>query len=318
MIRTLIVMIVAGLITSCFPSFIKSLHPLPLHEGTDTTGPLKVTAAASVVYYPQGDDKDHPDTHYRIGVGAFDGFVATEGNAITDADIQNIKSVTVFDKTSKQVVPSDTKYSCGYNADKTNAAYSGFDCLLKTTSVGSDKKIYFAFGMKDNTQWTSEDLDLSKFSYSSDFGDELASIGESTPLYVCPDGKHTYYSSDCDCPPDAPCACPTGSTFDATQKKCITAAKKAICAVGDQTCLNKVPADPSQNQLCGSGNYILLGGKCGTTCGKNQVGRAGKCQCLDNYIPDTSDATNCMIKPAFSAAMPQSPSSGGGSCSLIR
>ncbi len=75
-------------------------------------------------------------------------------------------------------------------------------------------------------------------------------------------------------------------------------------------------ADPSKNQLCGTGNYILLGGKCGTSCGKNQFALNGKCQCLVGYMADPSDTANCITDPSFNASLPPTSGSGGGSCTL--
>lgn len=83
---------------------------------------------------------------------------------------------------------------------------------------------------------------------------------------------------------------------------------------------NCVTAAESKKELCASGNYILLGGKgCGTDCGANQVAKMGMCVCQTNFIPDPANPQNCIANPALNQNLPVSaPSSGGGSCSLIR
>jgi hypothetical protein len=95
-------------------------------------------------------------------------------------------------------------------------------------------------------------------------------------------------------------ACPAPSYID-NSGKCVSAAE-------------------SKKDLCASGNYILLGGKgCGAKCGANQVAKMGMCVCQTDFIPDPANAQNCIVNPALNEKLPAaSPSSGGGSCSLVR
>lgn len=337
-------LLIAGIMSACILSFVKSLKPLTLHEG-DVAGPIKVTAAATVVYYPADDDKAYPAAHYRIAVGEFDGFVTTEGNPITETDIQNIKSIAVYDKTSKQVVISDANYNCSYGDGSADVKYSGFDCRLKTTAVGADKKIYLEFGMKTGPKWVSDDIDLTKTAYSSDFGDDFAGIGKTSKLYVCPDGKQVYHSSDCGCPANAPCACPAGSSFDAKTKMCITAAQDSLCPVGAKKCVDKTNTltcvaplvldtagkcspltdiskekdkTKTSKEVCTAPNDIRqIDNSCGKTCGANQAQKnyfgENRCTCATGYIHSNAA---CVADPALNTSLSGSDVGGGGSCSL--
>lgn len=71
-----------------------------------------------------------------------------------------------------------------------------------------------------------------------------------------------------------------------------------------------------QAGACPGDQVAQLDGSCGEGCGENQVQTLGKCECAENFIKDSSTGTTCVVKP--STAESALPTSGGGSCGLIR
>lgn len=291
----------------------------------DATAKKKGNINVFPVHFPAGSgDTDnipggasYPEEHYGLGV------VVDTATPTLNEDFSKITAVGVRSKTDNKILTDET-----YFCDKSPDIQNSFGCRLSAQAVQNNKAVYLDFLMTDGAIWTTEEvIDLNS-------PDEFGNAGGAAFIQASASGHGKEFTLK-SCPPDAtgkqieipmsqPCPCGASETYVWLTGTCedLSKSKKENCPTPNyiDTAGNCVQVSQSQKDICASGNYILLGGKgCGATCGANQIAKMGMCVCLTNYVPDPANPQNCIANPALNQNLPtSSPSSGGGSCSLIR
>lgn len=302
-----IAIIICGLILAACPSFLKALQILELK---DSSGTVVGKIGGTAIHYAKNADAEFSEDHYAIVISN-----ASVDDSISDAEFAKIDSIGIKDKDSGIIITSD-KYMCDKSTDiKAN----GFGCRFLASNVGTSKTVTLTFLLTDKTTWNTNDIDLTKFVESTEIGKDVEEVIKGIGSGAVKMESYTLKT----CPPDA-----SGKTVDVkTSEACPTAGgatggtgtnPKKNCAYTDISgkCVEMTP----KQQLCASGNYILLGGKdCGTSCGANQVIKNGQCLCQTGYTKDDK-GTGCVVDPNVNPPPPPGSSTigGGGSCSLIR
>lgn len=265
------------------------------------------------VHFPAGSpDQVDKDEHYGLAVQS--------DKEKPFPNFSKIAAVGVKSSVDKQFL-TDTTHLCAQATDPIfDAPAFGCRLPLSTTKVG---KIRLDLLMSDGSTLSTDDIDTG-VQYDGDvlqIPATISNISESTAakdftLKACPasaDGNQEVLPVSKVCPTQTSEKASTDSPEAEATSSCT--APNYIDNSG-----KCVSVAESKKDLCASGNYILLGGKgCGTTCGANQVAKLGMCVCQTNFIPDPANPQNCVVNPALNQNLPvSSPSSGGGSCSLIR
>lgn len=265
------------------------------------------------VHFPAGSsDQADKSEHYGLAVQSDKEKPFSNFNQIASVGVKS---------SANNLFLTDTSHLCALATDPIFDA-PAFGCRLPSDTA-KNSKIQLNLLMSDGSTLTTGDIDTN-IQYDGDvlqIPAAISTISESNKakeftLKLCaPDSNGNQailpVSKECPIPTEnkdnksdsansANQNCPAPSYID-NSGKCVSVAE-------------------SKKDLCASGNYILLGGKgCGTSCGTNQVIKMGMCVCQTNFIPDPANPQNCIVNPALNQNLPVSaPSSGGGSCSLIR
>ena len=265
------------------------------------------------VHFPAGSpDQVDKDEHYGLAVQS--------DKEKPFPSFGQIASVGVKSSTDNQFL-TDTTHLCAQSTDPIfDAPAFGCRLPLSTAKVG---KIRLNLLMSDGSTLSTDDIDTS-IQYDGDvlqIPATISNISESAAakdftLKSCPanaDGSQEVIPVSKACPNQPPAKASTDTSDTEAASNC--PAPNYIDNAGKCVSLAE-----SKKDICASGNYILLGGKgCGTTCGANQVAKLGMCVCQPNFVPDPANPQNCIVNPALNQNVPAtSPSSGGGSCSLVR